>query len=84
MTFTSAKERFAVYVKGVDDSNRDGQQTSTITLSIDKTDAKLPKSLRTAKDKTVTVVTVDDDVLANQAPSPGWPPAISRRSSRSI
>ena len=66
VTFTSAVSRFTVFVKGVDDTIKDRKKTSTITISVDKTSTNLPADLRNAKNKTVSVVTIDDEVLAKE------------------
>ena len=62
--FTARSSRFTVFVKGVDDTVKDGKKTSTITISIDKTSTDLPADLKNIRNKTVSVVTIDDDVLA--------------------
>ena len=61
LTFTSANWNTAqtVTVTGVDDNTIDGSQTSTITIAVD--DANSDNNFDAVADKTVTVVTTDDD-----------------------
>ena len=61
LTFTSANWNTAqtVTVTGVDDNAIDGSQTSTITIAVD--DANSDNNFDAVADKTVTVVTTDDD-----------------------
>ncbi len=67
LTFTSANEKYEVFVKGVDDTITDGKKSTLIKLSVDKAAPGLPADLKTAKDKTVTVITLDDDVTSKEA-----------------
>ena len=68
LTFTSANEAYEVFVKGVDDTIADGKKSTVIKLSVDKTAANLPADLKTAKDKLVSVITLDDDVTSKETP----------------
>ncbi len=68
LTFTKDNERYEILVKGVDDTITDGKKTTAIKLSVDKAAVGLPSELKTAKDKLVTVITLDDDVTSKETP----------------
>ncbi len=68
LSFTKDNERYEIFVKGVDDTITDGKKTSVIKLSIDKAGTGLPAELKAAKDKLVTVITLDDDVTSKETP----------------